>query len=187
MKDSLNLRWAPDAGINGKLIKKSIFLKAPYVLNGPPMLEIIIFYMLSNGARRWVSNGVSGAPGVGRGYGFGTTAAGDAGIAGRGTVLGPPRPETLAGVRFWDQHGRKRWQGHGHGDMVLHTHRRVARCFSIRRKYFRFAYGNACSLTNTHDCSLEPSFRSRRKPAQTGGCVCPCRGPCDTHQFALRA
>ena len=124
-----------------------------------------------------------------QGYGFGTTAAGDAGIAGRGTVLGPPRPETLAGVRFWDQHGRKRWQGHGHGDMVLHTHthRRVARCFSIRRKYFRFAYGNACSLTNTHDCSLEPSFRSRRKPAQTGGCVCPCRGPCDTHQFALRA
>ena len=152
------------------------------------MLEIIIFY---DYACKW-------RPKMGfkwrfrrarcwQGYGFGTTAAGDAGIAGRGTVLGPPRPETLAGVRFWDQHGRKRWQGHGHGDMVLHTHRRVARCFSIRRKYFRFAYGNACSLTNTHDCSLEPSFRSRRKPAQTGGCVCPCRGPCDTHQFALRA
>ena len=28
-----------------------------------------------------------------QGYGFGTTAVGDAGIAGRGTVLGPPRPE----------------------------------------------------------------------------------------------
>ena len=101
MKDSLNLRWAPDAGINGKLIKKSIFLKAPYVLNGPPMLEIIIFYMLSNGARRWVSNGVSGAPGVGR-----------------GTVLAPPRPampELLAGARFWGHRGRKRWQGYGFG------------------------------------------------------------------------
>ena len=62
-----------------------------------------------------------------QGYGFGTTAAGDAGIAGRGTVLGPPRPETLARVRFWDQHGRKRWQGHGHGDMVLHTHTQTCR------------------------------------------------------------
>ena len=91
----------PDAGINGKLIKKSICLEAPYVLNGPPMLEIIIFYMLSNGARRWVSNGVSGAPGVGR-----------------GTVLAPPRPampELLAGARFWGHRGRKRWQGYGFG------------------------------------------------------------------------
>ena len=114
MKDSSNLRWAPDAGINGKLIKKSIFLKAPYVLNGPPMLEIIIFYMLSNGARRWVSNGVSGAPGVGRGTVLAPPRpampellagarfwATEAGNAGRGTVLGPAWPQTLAGARSW--------------------------------------------------------------------------------------
>ena len=92
-----------------------------------------------------------------QGYGFGTTTAGDAGIAGRGTVLGPPRPETLAGVRFWDQHGRKRWQGHGHGDMVLHTHRRVARCFSsTQSKLVGIARPAARTNTPTSLCRFTP-------------------------------
>ena len=92
-----------------------------------------------------------------QGYGFGTTAAGDAGIAGRGTVLGPPRPETLAGVRFWDQHGRKRWQGHGHGDMVLHIHRRVARCFSsTQSKLVGIARPAARTNTPTSLCRFTP-------------------------------
>ena len=46
--------------------------------------------------------------------GFGTT---EAGIAGRGTVLGPSRPampELLAGVR-WNHRGRKRWKARGFG------------------------------------------------------------------------
>ena len=40
-------------------------------------------------------------------HGFGTIVAGDAGIAGKATVLGSPRPEVLAGVWFWDHRGRR--------------------------------------------------------------------------------
>ena len=109
-KSSLCFKWAPDAG-------NHYFL---YAFKWRPKMG---FKWRFRRARCW------------QGYGFGTTAAGDAGIAGRGTVLrGPPRPETLAGVRFWDQHGRKRWQGHGHGDMVLHTHTDVSPGASQARK-----------------------------------------------------
>ena len=76
-----------------------------------------------------------------QGHGSGATKAGN---AGRGTVLGPAWPQTLAGARSW-----------GYG--FAHTHRRVARCFSsTQSKLVGIARPAARTNTPTSLCRFTP-------------------------------